>query len=345
MSTRSVSACPEAAVPPKEIIKPAMTLEPGVEVTEADLERELTMIRSRAANDSAGIFGPASVIWRINRETAIFLAAGRALLLQLAHPWVAAAIDQHSRTLADPIGRFHRTFNLVFTMVFGTTSQALAASRRLHRRHSEIGGTLIGSSGRFAAGSTYRANNVAALRWVHGTLTDSAVVAYQLLHPPISLDDQERCYAEYLQFAALFGLPRAALPANWTGFAEYIDMMVGSDILTASDAARAIAADLFSGTRTHLRVPSWYRALTARLLPPRLRDEFRLPYGQPEHRSAERALTVLRFAYPLIPARLRFVPPYHEACARLAGCERPGLLTQILNRCWIGQRWMAIGGE
>src|SRR5262245_25714262 len=98
--------------------KPAMTLEASGEITEADLERELTMIRSRASNHAAGIFGPASVIWRINRETVIFLAAGRAVLLQLAHPWVAAAIAQHSRTLADPVGRFHRTFNLVFTMVF-----------------------------------------------------------------------------------------------------------------------------------------------------------------------------------------------------------------------------------
>jgi uncharacterized protein (DUF2236 family) len=321
-----------------------MTIEPGV-VTEADLERELMTVRSTAADEAAGIFGPASVIWRINRETAIFLAAGRALLLQLAHPWVAAAIDQHSRTLADPIGRFHRTFNLVFTMVFGTTSQALAASRGLHRRHSQIGGTLIESAGRFAAGSAYRANDVAALRWVHATLTDSAIVAYQLVHPPVSLEDRERCYAEFLQFAALFGLPKEALPANWTGFTEYVDMMVGSDILTASDVARRIAADLFSGAGTYLRVPSWYRALTARLLPPRLRDEFGLPYGRSEHRTAERALAVLRFAYPLIPARLRYVAPYHEACARLAGRERPGALTQILNRCWIGQKWMAIDAE
>jgi uncharacterized protein (DUF2236 family) len=247
--------------------------------------------------------------------------------------------------LADPIGRFHRTFNLVFTMVFGTTSQALAASRRLHRRHSEIGGTLMQSAGRFAAGSTYRANDVAALRWVHATLTDSAIVAYQLVHPPISLEDRERCYAEFLQFAALFGLPKEALPANWAGFAEYVDIMVGSDILAASDVARSIAADLFSGAGTCLRVPSWYRALTARLLPPRLRDEFGLPYGQSEHRAAERALAVLRFASPLIPARLRYVAPYHEACARLAGRERPGALTQILNRCWIGQKWMALDAE
>src|SRR5271163_111342 len=143
-------------------------------VSEADLERELVIVRDLAAESSAGVFGPSSMMWRIDKEAAIFLGAGRALLLQLAHPWIAAAIAQHSRTLADPIGRFHRTFNSMFTMVFGTTDQALAAARRLHRRHARVSGTLAEAAGPFAAGSRYEANDVSALRWVHATLIDTA---------------------------------------------------------------------------------------------------------------------------------------------------------------------------
>ena len=90
-----------------------------------------------------------SLTWRVDREAAIFLGAGRALLLQLAHPWVAAAISEHSRTFADPVGRFHRTFNITFTMVFGTLDQALAASRRLHRRHAAVTGILPQAAGRY----------------------------------------------------------------------------------------------------------------------------------------------------------------------------------------------------
>jgi uncharacterized protein (DUF2236 family) len=323
----------------------SMMPEPPAIVTEAGLERELAMVRSAAANSSAGIFGPRSIIWRIDREAAVFLGAGRALLLQLAHPWVAAAIAQHSRTLADPIGRFHRTFNPVFTMVFGATDQAIAASRRLHRRHADISGTLMEGIGPFAAGSTYRANDVAALRWVHATLTESALVAHQLVNPPISIEDRERYYAEFRLFAAFFGVPQSALPANWTEFTEYVDIMVKSDALAVSGAARCIAEELFSGRRTHVRIPRWYKALTARLMPARLRDDFGLSYGAAEHRAAERAIAVLRYAYPWIPTQLRYVAPYHEACARLAGYHRPGLLTQILNRLWIGQNSMAIGGK
>jgi uncharacterized protein (DUF2236 family) len=314
-------------------------------VSEADLEHELNMVRSAAAGGRAGIFGPSSVIWRIDREAVVFLGAGRALLLQLAHPWVAAAIAQHPQSLKDPIGRFHRTFSIVFTMVFGTTGQALAAARRLHRRHTTISGTLGENVGAFAAGSPYYANDIAALRWVHATLVDTALLAYQLVNPPLSAPDRERYHADARLFAALFGIPQSALPQSWADFARYFDDMFSSDTIAVGRAARTIATELFCGAGTSPRAPSWYRALTASLLPPRLRDAFELPYGPSELRSVERVLTVFRHVHPWMPARLRYVAPYHEALARLAGRNRPAPLTRVLNRFWIGRSSMAIGGD
>jgi len=84
-----------------------------------DLEARLAVLESRVKRPRERIFGPQSMEWRVNGEAAIFLGAGRALLLQLAHPFVAAAVADHSRVFADPLGRFHRTFQLVFTLVFG----------------------------------------------------------------------------------------------------------------------------------------------------------------------------------------------------------------------------------
>ena len=100
-------------------------------VSDDDLEVELRFVREHAAGSLAGVFGPDSATWRVNREAAIFLGAARALLLQLAHPWVANAVAEHSQVFADPIGRFHRTFRVMFAMDFGTLDQALAAARRL----------------------------------------------------------------------------------------------------------------------------------------------------------------------------------------------------------------------
>ena len=319
----------------------ASSLGPSGVVDEADLERELAIIRNAAAESSAGAFGPSSMIWRIDKEAVIFLGAGRALLLQLAHPWIAAAIAQHSPVLADPIGRFHRTFYAMFTMVFGTTEQALAAARRLHQRHCRVSGTLPEAAGPFAAGSRYEANDVAALRWVHATLIDTALVAYQLVHPPLCAEEREHYWTEARLFAAFFGIPQDALPQSWAEFTGGNETMWRSDVLTVTDAARSIAGAVLSGAGTWLPIPSWYRALTARLLPARLREDFGLPYGALEHRKTERALAVLRHVYPWVPAHLRHVGPYQEACARLSGQQRPGATTQLLNRFWIGQKSMA----
>jgi uncharacterized protein (DUF2236 family) len=310
-------------------------------VSEADLERELAILRNAGADNRAGVFGPGSLMWRIDKEAAIFLGAGRALLLQLAHPWVAAAIAQHSRVLVDPIGRFHGTFSFMLTMVFGTTEQALAAAERLYDRHARIGGSLPEAAGPFAAGSPYRATDVAALRWVHATLIDTALVAHELIHPPLSAEDRDRYWAEARLFAAFFGIPQAALPPSWADFACYTETIWRSDVLTVNEEARKIAGAVLSGAGTRLPIPSWYRALTARLTPARLRDDFGLPYGESERRQADRALAILRRLYPRMPNRLRHVGPYQEARARLAGRKRPGITTRLLNRVWIGQNSMA----
>src|ERR1700730_17044362 len=95
-----------------------------------------TSVRGDTSDPRGGIFGRSSLSWRVNRESALFLAAGRAALLQLAHPWVAAALDQHSNLRTDPLGRFHNTFRVVFTMIFGTLEQALAASGYLYQLHT-----------------------------------------------------------------------------------------------------------------------------------------------------------------------------------------------------------------
>src|SRR5207248_2836538 len=51
-------------------------------ITEQDFELQLRLVQRHATGSRAGVLGPDSVIWRINREAAIFLGAGRALLLQ-----------------------------------------------------------------------------------------------------------------------------------------------------------------------------------------------------------------------------------------------------------------------
>ena len=250
----------------------------------------------------------------------MFLGAGRAALLQLAHPWVSAALAQHSNLLNDAVGRFHSTFRVLYTMLFGTRGQATEASRQLYRLHTGIRGEL-------PSGEHYEANEIAALRWVYATLVESAIMAYELVLPPLSLSELGQYYAESKRMAALFGISPDALPEDWAGFLQYTAEMFDSPQLCVDAGALALGRSVMSGAGTWLRPPHWYGALTSSWMPVSLRAAFQLDFGPREEQAVHRAARWLPRIYPYIPAGLRFVGPFHEADARLRG-RAPGLLTR-----------------
>src|SRR5256714_15155632 len=89
-----------------------------------------------------GLFGPGSVTWRIDREVAVLLGSGsRALLLQVAHPLVAAAVAEHSRYRSDPIGRLRHTLEAIYAFAFSDLEQATRMVQAVTRRHARVVGT------------------------------------------------------------------------------------------------------------------------------------------------------------------------------------------------------------
>lgn len=304
-------------------------------VSRPNLESLLAPIIANTPDPRAGIFGPGSVTWQINREAALFLGAGRAALLQLAHPWVAASLAQHSSLLHNPIARFHNTFRIVFTMIFGTLDQALAASRWLHTFHTAIRGEMPEPVAAWPANTHYEANEIDALRWVFSTLVDSAVLAYRSVSP-LSGDACERYYNESKSIAALVGIPASSLPQNWAGFADYNRGMAASAILGVSPAARSMAHAILSGAGSWVPIPRWYRALTVAWMPANLREAFALEYAAADAKAAARARFWLPRVWKTLPQSVRFVGPFHEAQARLSG-RAPGFVSRFGNRFWIGQ--------
>jgi uncharacterized protein (DUF2236 family) len=230
-------------------------------------------------------------------------------------------------------------------MVFGSLDRALLSSRQLHRRHSMIVGEMPETVGPFAAGSRYCANDIPSLRWVHATLIETALMAHDLVLPPLPEEERERYWTESRAFGALFGLTADDLPADWRGFAAYTNAMAQSDTLTVSPAAREIAAQIFGGARPWLRPPRWYRALTAGMLPERLRAGFGFELDERDAKSADNALAWIKRVYPRLPDRLRYVGPYQEAQARLNGRTEPDWMTRCLNRAWIGRPQMDTRGK
>jgi uncharacterized protein (DUF2236 family) len=303
-------------------------------VDRSDLERALARLRATVDDPRGGIFGPSSRVWAINREAVIFLGGGRAALLQLAHPFVAQAVADHSRTREDMLGRFLRTFEHVFAMVWGDLDDAAASARRVHAIHAHIRGIVRETTGGVSAGTRYEANQPGALLWVHATLWETSLQIFEMVIRPLSAAEKDAYWEETKRFAALFGIPEELVPADWVAFRRYWDGMLASDVIQVSPTARDLADFL-------LRAPAWWlgpawqwlRVITARLLPPRLRGEFGLGFGPLECAVLETSVAALRAGWWLLPSSLRYLPAYREA-ERRVGVRTPvgAIVDQLVDR-------------
>ena len=305
-------------------------------VSRDQLEAHLEKVRARARDPREGVYGPSSIVWRINREQLLFLAGTRAALLQEAHPFVAHGVDQHSLAKTDPLGRFERTFKHVHAMLFGDLESAITSARRVHAFHQKVRGTIGENSGTFAKGSFYQANDEHALLWVHATLWESSVTAYELFFQPLRSDEKERYYQETKLFAYMFGIPDELLPPSWPDFVAYNHRMWQSDDLAVERTARELSSFILSPANPlHQHLSGWNRIMTAGLLPPRFRHAYGLTFGARERAVYEASVGAVRRSWRFVPRVYRFVPAYLVARARIGRAVVPNLAERLLARIWV----------
>jgi uncharacterized protein (DUF2236 family) len=255
-----------------------------------------------------GLYRPDSVTWRVNRESALLLAGGRALLMQLAHPAVAAGVAEHSDFRSRPLHRLLRTMDLTLALSFGDRRQALRAAQTINRVHRGI------------RGAGYAAVEPRLLFWVQATLIDSALAAYETFVRPLAQVERDQYLQEAQRVGRLLGVPLSLYPPDHLGFQGYIDGMLAGPELRVDARARDLARHV---TRPPVRgVPAavWmpFGALTAGLLPQRLRDDYALPWGRKERALFASARWSLPRLLPLLPPVLRVVPPARSGHSRRA---------------------------
>jgi uncharacterized protein (DUF2236 family) len=197
-----------------------------------------------AVDEAAGLYGPDSEAWRLNREASLLLGAGpRALLLQVAHPMVAEGVDQHSGFRADPWARLAGTLTSYLRIVYGTSSAAGAEIRRLNGLHHVVTGPVRDPEARGRFGGRYSARDPDLSLWVHATLIDSTLAAIDAWIAPLAPDRRARFYAETLPVGHLFGVPDDRLPPDIDAFEAYVAAMLApSGPVHPSATARELAA-------------------------------------------------------------------------------------------------------
>ncbi len=110
-------------------------------------------------------------IRQVHSDSAMFIGAIRALLLQSLHPLAMAAVAEHSDYRGDPWGRLQRTSHFVGVTTFGRADDAEQAIARVRAIHLRVTGTA-------PDGRPYAASDPHLLTWVHIAEADSFLRAH-----------------------------------------------------------------------------------------------------------------------------------------------------------------------
>ena len=236
-----------------------------------------------------GLFGPASVAWRMSGDLSSPVAGLRALLIQALHPLAMAGVDQHSGWRADPVGRLAATSAYLATITFGERGTAERAASRVRRIHQRVTGVDP------FTGGDYAASDPQLLLWVHAALIDSNIVARELFGTPLTDADADSYIEEMVVAAELVGVPAVMVPASRASLAQYLD--AARPQLACSPAARESMgylldppgldedlADIWQDIREAaiVSLPEWARELygyRAPVLTPARRNEIRQALG------------------------------------------------------------------
>ena len=261
---------------------------------------------------SDGYFSPESVIRRLgNTPITPFLGGGPAVLLQVAHPLVAAGVVRHSDFRNDLWSRLARTLRALYLIAYGTKAEADRAGEAVQAVHAYVRGETDVQLGRFRPGTRYSASDPELMLWVHATLVEASLAAYERFVAALSDDERERYYHEMAQVARIFGTPASVIPRTLADFREYVDAQIDGTTIAVTEPARDVAAVILEArlpAPLRVLVPA-HRLATAGLLPPRLREEYGLRWTPLHEVALPVAARSVRIATaPVLVAASRLAP-------------------------------------
>jgi uncharacterized protein (DUF2236 family) len=257
---------------------------------------------------------PGSVTWRYASDARTMLGAGAALLLQVAHPTVAAGVREHSDFQRDPWGRLVRTLDFVNLLIYGGPDAAARTGRAVREMHKRIKGVAPG-------GTRYHALEPEAYAWVHATLAEVIVRSHRAFGRRLQAGELERFYVEWKAVGRLLGVRDRDLPGDWWAFRAYVDAMVrerleDNDVVhtvlrTLSEPAAPRLPALGDGAWQLLSMPGArvMQLATVGLLPRALRAKLGVEWTARERAELRVIGAVTRRATPVMPRALRRTGP------------------------------------
>ena len=251
---------------------------------------------------------------RVNAERLVLLGWSRAILLQLAHPLVAAGVAEHSSFREGRLTaalRLHHTVRAMLSLSFGGDAARESTLAQINAIHRRVNGVLPEAAGPFAAGTPYSAEDPALLLWVHATLLDSIPLIYERLIGPLSDVERDRYCVEAASIVRALGVA-AGEPGSWAELRRYVDATCTSGQIVVSRQARALAAAVLAPPFSWAVAPATHvnRLFTIGLLPPFLRGQYGFAWTAADERALNRWTHVLRRTRRWLPDRAAI---WHDA--------------------------------
>jgi uncharacterized protein (DUF2236 family) len=247
-----------------------------------------------------------SVVHRINAERLVVVGWTRAILMQVAHPLIAAGVNAHSTfrasTLA-PVRRLHGTVTAMLGLTFGSDEDQARVIAHIRGIHTQVHGTLRETVGPYPAGTRYSAEDPALVLWVHATLIDTSVRVYEALVGELTpADRDEYCRASAGVAVALGAVPEA-VPRSWDPMCALVETTLRSGSLVVGADARELARALLHSRVISMTGPlAWAsRQLTTGWLPDGLRQQYGLSWDARHQRRLQRLVRTIRRLRPWMP--------------------------------------------
>jgi uncharacterized protein (DUF2236 family) len=254
-----------------------------------------------------------SVGRRINAERLVLLGWGRAILMQLAHPLVAAGVDEHSTFREhswSAASRLHHTVRAMLALTFGGAAAHERAIQGILTIHRRVNGTLKTAVGRFPAGTRYSAEDPELVLWVHATLLESLPLVYDMLVEPLHQAERDAYCEESAPVAVALGARGEDVPRRWTDVAAYLAHQYSSGAIEVGAQARALADAVLSPPFARVLGPAGgiNRLVTIGLLPPQVRAQYGYRWEERDRRAFDRYVRLLRRIRRVTPAPLALWP-------------------------------------
>ncbi len=229
-------------------------------------------LNTRPAEDA--LLDSTSVAWDTAARWWAVLGGQRALLLQVAHPQVAAAVSEHSNWEARSLQRLVSTLRAMLRLSFGSASAASDQAEALGRVHGSI-------VGRTDDGVGYDADDPDAQAWVLATLIDSLWEVERRFVGRLSETDRNRSVTETRALARSFNIDLDRFPADATEFRAWFSSRV--EALQPDDRSRASARSILNPPLRWVPGPAkrFGAVLACDLLPPTVREALELPAARP----------------------------------------------------------------